>query len=200
MGSVSPGRKYSRITGNNSICGQKICRKGNCISKKEIVHSDFQYEFFVEKEKGTSIVWAEATKEMFSEDFFLKSNARMEMYLGSRDKVYQHIPIREQYLSDFAHQRVEELLFVAKGGVLLQSCTGIASNAENSKGRMTVEQIRGCCQGDKVPVPCWVGSLLWEWNRKGQYRMSDEVKRIIANGKISSRLLKLLYLCYTRER
>ena len=163
---------------------------------KDIAHSKFEYDFSAEKENGSVLEWKYVTRDVFSEAFFINANARMEMYLGSRDKVFRHIAIREPRISVAAWHNAAEVLFVAENGVLRCFQIGKANKAEILKNQLTVEKIRKYSGGQQVPVPYWVTNMLLVWRKEGVADIFEEVKRVIGNGKISVRLLEILYNDY----
>ena len=162
---------------------------------KKIVHPKYEYNFCIEKEKGDLLEWKDVTKDVISEAFFLNSNAKTEMYIGSRDKIFRHISVREQRVAVSAQYNSEEILFVEEDGVFIHYRTKAANKGKSLKETLTVGKIRKCCQGELVPVPYWVENILLEWKRIGYNRIFYEVKRMIVNGKIPAGLLKVLYDC-----
>ena len=162
---------------------------------KKIVHPKYEYNFCIEKEKGDLLEWKDVTKDVISEAFFLNTNAKTEMYIGSRDKIFRHISVREQRVAVSAQYNSEEILFVEEDGVFIHYRTKAANKGKSLKETLTVGKIRKCCQGELVPVPYWVENILLEWKRIGHNRIFDEVKRMIVNGKIPAGLLKVLYDC-----
>ena len=120
----------------------------------------------------------------------------MEMYLGSRDKVFRHIAIREPRVSVAAWHNAAEVLFVVENGVLRCFQIREANKAEILNKRLTVEKIRKYSGGQQVPVPYWVTNMLLVWRKEGVTDIPEEVKRVIGNGKIPVRLLEILYNDY----
>lgn len=160
---------------------------------KEIIHEKFEYDFSVEIENGKLLLWKDVTREILSETFFLNTNAKTEMYIGSSDKVFRHISVREHRVAVSAWQKAEEVLFVAEKGVIIHFLAKASDKTEGYKELLTIDQIRNCCGGEWVPVPCWVEYLLFEWKSMGFDRILEEVKRMIGNGKIPIGLLKVLF-------
>ena len=163
---------------------------------KDIMNSKSEFDFSVEKEDGSVLEWKYVTRDVLSDTYFINANARMEMYLGSRDKVFRHIAIREPRVSVAAWHNAAEVLFVAENGVLRCFQIGEDNKAEILKNQLTVEKIRKYSGGQQVPVPYWVTNILLVWRKEGVADIFEEVKRVIGNGKIPVRLLEILYNDY----
>lgn len=163
---------------------------------KEIVYPVFEYNFSVGKENGSLLEWKDVTRDILSEAFILNSNARMEMYIGCQDKVFRHISVREPRVPVATWRNTSEVLIVVEGGVLKYFQVSAANKPESFKKQLTVEKIGEYSGGEQIPVPYWVANMLLAWRREGNIDLFEEVKRRIGNGKISVRLLDILYHDY----
>ena len=175
---------------------RKYAGREICFQAKEIIYPKFEYIFSVEKENGSLQEWEDVTRDFFSEAFFVNSNARMEMYIGSRDKVFRHISVREPRASAAAWHNAAEVLFVVGNGILKHFQVSDANKAERIKKQLTVDKIRECIGGEQVTVPYWVANMLLMWRKEGFGDIFEEVKRMTGNGKIPIRLLEILYTDY----
>lgn len=175
---------------------RKYAGREICFHTKEIVRSEFEYDFSVEKEKGSLLEWKDVTRDVISEAFIVNSNARMEMYFGSQDKVFRHISVREPRVAVAARYNVAEVLFVVGNSVLKYFQVSVVNKAHSLKKQLTVDKIRECIGGEQVPVPYWIVNMLFLWRKEGFYDIFEEVKRTIGNGKIPIRLLEILYNNY----
>lgn len=160
---------------------------------KKIVNPKFEYDFSVEKENGSLLEWEDVTKDILSKAFIVNSNFRIEMYIGSQDKVFRHILIREPRVAVAARYNTAEVLLVVENSVLKHFQASDANKVEGLKTQLTVDKIRECSVGERVPVPYWVVNMLLVWRKEGLAGIFEEVKRIIGNGKIPVRLLEILY-------
>lgn len=159
---------------------------------KKIIHPKYEYNFYIEKGNGDLVEWKDITKDVISESFFLNSNAKMEVYIGTRDKIFQHISVREPRVAVPAQYNSEEIMFVKEDGVFIHYRTKAANRGKSLEETLTVDKIRKCCQGGLVPVPYWVENMFLKWKRLGNNRIFNEVKRMIVNGKIPAGILKIL--------
>lgn len=175
---------------------RKYAGREICFQAKQITYPKFEYIFSVEKENGSLQEWEDVTRDFFSEAFFVNSNARMEMYIGSRDKVFRHISVRESQASVAAWYNAAEVLFVVGNGVLKHFQISDTNKAERIKKQLTMDKIRESIGGEQVPVPYWVANMLLIWRKEGFGNIFEEVKRMTGNGKIPIRLLEILYTDY----
>lgn len=160
---------------------------------KEIVHPKFEYDFSVEKENGSLLEWKDVTKDILSKAFIVNSNFRVEMYIGSQDKVFRHILVREPRVAVDAKYNATDVLLVVENSILKHFQASDTNKVEGLKTQLTVNKIRKCSVGERVPVPHWVVNMLLVWRKEGLVSIFEEVKRIIGNGKIPVRLLEILY-------
>lgn len=160
---------------------------------KKITYPNFKYDFSIEKENGILLPWKDVTSDILSESFFLNTNTKIEMYIGNRDKSFQHISVREQRVAVSARYNSEEVLFVLENSVVMYFRAKIVDKVEYLKESLTVDKIRKCCRGEWISAPYWIVHMLLEWRRAGLGLLSDEVQRMISNGKMQTGLLKVLY-------
>ena len=163
---------------------------------KEIVPSEFMYQLSVEKESGNLLAWKDVTRDILSEAFTLNANAKMEMYIGSRDKLFRRVSIQRHRVAVAAWNNSEEILFVAESGVLFHYKAAAADRTRSVEEPMTVNKIREWARGECVPVPYWITHMLFEWRKEGFVRGYEEIRRITRGGKIPIGLLIVLYDYY----
>lgn len=160
---------------------------------KEIAHPGFRYAYSLEDAKGDLIEWEDLTQEVLSTLFFLNANARMDLYIGRRDKVFWHMAVREQRVPVSGQYNSQEIYFVAEDGVFFHVETEIKEKEKNLQTLLTVDRIRESHGGEWVPVPYWVKNFLLECERMGQGKIVEEVKKRIGRGRIPISLLNVLY-------
>lgn len=178
---------------------RKYAGREIAFQSKKIIHPEYEYNFCIEKENGDFVEWKDVTKDVISEAFFLNSNAKTEIYIGTKDKIFQQIFVREKRVAVSAQYNSVEIMFVEEGGVFIHYRAKTANRGKNLKETLIVDKIRKCCQGELVPVPYWVENMFLKWKRMGNNRIFIEVKRMIVNGKIPVGILKILYECCSGE-
>lgn len=160
---------------------------------KEIARPGFRYAYTLEDANGDLIEWEDLTQEVLSAHFLLNANARMDLYIGRRDKIFRHMAVREQRVAVSEQFNSQEIYFVAEDGVLFHVETKNKEKVENLQTLLTVDRIRMSHSGEWVPVPYWVKYLLLECERMGQKRIVEEVRKRIGRGRIPNGLLNVLY-------
>ncbi len=160
---------------------------------RKIARSGFKYVYYIETANGDLIEWEDLTRQILSAPFFFNANARMDLYIGCRDKIFRHMAVREQRVAVPEQYNSREIFFEAEGGVFFHV---EAKNEEKKKYMqtlLTVDKIKECHGGEWVPVPYWVENVLLECGRMGQEGIVEEVRKRIGRGRISIGLLRVLY-------
>ncbi len=166
---------------------------------KEIARSGFVYVSFLET-KGDLIEWEDLTRQVLSAPFFLNVNARMELYIGYRDKIFRHVAVHERRVAVTEQRNSQEMYFVAEDGVFFHIGVKNKEEATNLQSLLTVDRVREGHGGEWVPLPYWVKYLLLECERMGQEELVREVGKRIVKGRISVGLLKVLHDFYCRQK
>jgi hypothetical protein len=167
---------------------------------KEIARSGFVYVSFLEDTKGDLIEWEDLTRQVLSAPFFLNVNARMELYIGYRDKIFRHVAVHERRVAVTEQRNSQEMYFVAEDGVFFHIGVKNKEEATNLQSLLTVDRVREGHGGEWVPLPYWVKYLLLECERMGQEELVREVGKRIVKGRISVGLLKVLHDFYCRQK
>lgn len=151
----------------------------------------FECKIALETHDGEPVDINTLTSPVLAENLLLKSDAKLELYIGSKDKIYSHIPIRDTYTKLPSRRNASEFIFVVENGIIqhyfLQSIRRKEFNEQS-----LLRQITGNCQGAYVPAPRWIGSILVQWQRNGNFMLATAVRRSIYQGKIPQGLLNLL--------
>jgi len=167
--------------------------------KKRLDITGYAYEIAIERQDGTTLDFAALTSAALSSDLVLKSNAKMELYIGSHDKTYLYVPIRSFNTPIPARRNPAEIIFGIEKGVFrwyeTKSLLEPSINEQN-----VLHQIIENCTGEYVPAPRWIGFLLSEWQRNGHSTLISAVRRSIHNGKIPRGLLNALQISVKPKR
>ncbi|MDL2257546.1 hypothetical protein LJC42_00105 [Eubacteriales bacterium OttesenSCG-928-K08] len=160
---------------------------------KPLSLSNFAYDISLEKQGEVLVDLDSLTASVLSSDLTLKSNAKMELYVGSHDKTYLHISVRSPKTSISPRRNSEEIILVVDNGIL-QTYVIKKTDAPYIYEQEILRQISENYRGEYVPAPRWVGLLLNYWQRNGQLTLVSAVRRSIQNGKIPCGLLNVLLI------
>ncbi|MDR1706368.1 MAG: hypothetical protein LBR46_00015 [Prevotella sp.] len=158
---------------------------------KLLTIEDYAYKIAMEKQDGTALDFEALTSTDLSSDLVLKSNAKMELYIGSHDKTYLHVPIRSSYTTIPVRRNPAEIIFAVENGILQQYGTNTIQEPSINEQNL-LRLINENCMGEYIPAPRWIGFLLSEWQRNGHSTLAFAVRRYIYNGKIPRGLLNTL--------
>ena len=154
---------------------------------------DNEYIYSLANGSGESISWQDISKEMITDDFIFCTNAKAELYLGTRDRTYKVIPIRQPLSPVTSNKNMVELGLVAESGI-------IRSIRFEQKSQRPVQSasyellMQAADKGSLVTAPRWVDALLRVLKKNHEEQVFALVVSSIKNGKIHSELLRQLRL------
>ncbi len=184
---VSVSMKEAVISVDRKYAGREIV-----FMRKDIEFPSFSYEILLENEKGTPLPLDAVTPEVLSSELFIKTNAKMELYIGSKDKTFQHIAISEESSIVPARQNSAILYFIIENGVFL-CCHAISKIKQLYFDEMIyVKKIEQSYHGELVPVPRWTTYLLRNCQKAGKFILAESIARAIRGSKIYYGVLKVL--------
>lgn len=161
-------------------------------SRKDIEFPSFSYEILLENEKGISLSIDAITPKILSSDLFIKTNAKMELYIGSKDKTFQHVAISEENSVVPARRNSTILYFLIENGVFL-CCHAIPRIKQLYLDEMLyVKKIEQSYHGELIPAPRWTVYLLHNCIRAGKFMLAESIAKAIHGSKIYYGVLKVL--------
>lgn len=163
------------------------------VQYKEIPQSNYRYEIDFEEKNSDRILKQEIDSSFLSKEFTVLTNAKLELYTGTRDKIYRKVPIRNHSTCIPAREKSEELLLVVESAVVLQ-IRGRKKGYYSHEYAITNRLIQAASRGSLVPVPWWVGVMLKTFKQNHEDILYELVTSAIRKGKMHSELLKQLRL------
>lgn len=158
---------------------------------KEIVPSRSRYEYSFNNAEGNPIQYEDLTASVFSNGGSIVSNAKAELYLGSGDHNYLHVPLRTVETPLPTFQNLREVLVLVEGATIVSHATKeTPSNCEDNT--LLLESIINQCHGEYIPVPRWVYHTINLLKRNGSTTVVQEVAALIVNGKLPIGIIKAL--------
>ena len=162
---------------------------------KDITSSTNKYEHNFLDDQSNIIPYEELNSSIFSKGGIVTSNAKIELFLGSADHTYLHLPVRSNKLSLPSFQNLSEVLFSVDGGIVF-SHTVQPLQAQNLDSAKAVEAFQNSCRGVAVPVPRWVHHLITRLNRNDQELLATAITKRMTHGKLPIEALRLLDRIY----
>lgn len=170
---------------------RKYVGREKVFHKKTVTAPKFEYKIAFETHDGETIDINAVTPQMLVGDLMLKSDTKLELYIGSKDKTYLHIPIRNPHTDLPSRRNTSEIIFVVEDGIMQHYCIQSMHKKEIDEQSL-LSQITRNCQGEYVPAPRWIGFLLVQWQRNGYFALITAVRKSIYQGKIPQGLLNTL--------
>lgn len=186
MAEIPTSMEEAVISVDRKYVGREIVFK-----RKDIKRSLFSYEISFENEEGILLSMDAITQEILSSELFIKTNAKMELYIGSKDKTYRHIAISEETCVVPARQNSMILYFIIENGIFLYY-KAVPKQGIYFDEMMYVKKLEQAYHGKLVPVPRWGTYLLSICKRTGHFKLAESIAGAIYGSKIYAGVLKVL--------
>ncbi len=161
------------------------------IVRKEIDKPTFSVIYSLEKSLEYPISFDSFTVKDLSENLTVKSNARFELYLGSRDKTFQPLSIRSVETELPSRRGSVEIIMVVENGVInYYHCQSNISM--NLNENIFVSALKSNFVGEMLPAPSWINSILTKCRNKGYQELYFLIMRFIHTGQIPVGALRYL--------
>lgn len=158
---------------------------------KEIIPSKSRYEFSFVEPDGKSISVDEMTSNTFTNGGTITVNAKMELFLGSLDHNYLHIPLRSDKSLLPTFQNLHAISVVVDGGVVYSyRLQTMYRQQDGDKFNMQFDSNIYC--GEYVPIPRWAFHLLETLRRNGSPVIAQKILTHIADGKLPIGVIRAL--------
>ena len=131
------------------------------------------------------------TPRDLASNFCIWSNAKMKVYIESRDKIYREIRIQEPETTVSKLRNTSAIHFAVAGEIFRSYRTKIPTKAVLHEKNI-LHLIRKRPKGTLVPVPRWVRVMLLQWKINGWSDLVATVDSTMIHGKIPLGLLQLL--------
>lgn len=185
---LSLGKRPVTLSVDRKYVGREVT-----FCSKEMPRSKYVYELGLTSIAGDAVIWENVDEKLLSTNFIFQSNSKLEMYIGSKDKCYRHINIREKMTVIPARANTNEIYLIVESGIIRQlRIKNLTGNQENDE--RLLELIRASRKGCMVPIPRWADAMLRDFKRNHKEAMYDVVVSATMNGKIYIEVLRKLRL------
>lgn len=158
---------------------------------KDVIPSKSHYDFLLIDSDGNAIPQDKMEDNAFSHGGSISVNAKMELFLGSLDHNYLHIPLRSDNTLLPTFQYLYEILLMVDGGVVYSHRLQIQSKEPNGDKYGMVVSPNSYC-GEYVPVPRWAFHLIEILRKNGSPVIAQEILAHIVNGKLPIGIIRML--------
>lgn len=157
----------------------------------------FSYEFSLEDSNGQMIDWETFTRASLSKINSVKANAKMELIIGCKGHIYQHVPIRKdntpipilEYPED-VHWAIQENDRYSVFFYCHEKKTTSAAQLDETCVLAALKKNR---YGPLVPVPVWVAQLVRSYRKRENIKLARFICNEVRGGKIQLGFLNALF-------
>ena len=158
---------------------------------KKIPQRRSQYEFHIGIDSQEKIPLDELDMNRLTPKFTFHSNGKVEVFVGSKNKIYRHISIREKITEIVDQKNIEELYIVAETSIVKKIlCPSTKSQKEDIEA--IAERIIHLRRTKMVPVPRWIDHTLRVLKNTHYFRLYEAVRSTIYNGRLPDEVLRVL--------
>lgn len=183
---VSLGSLTATLSVDRQYVGREIT-----IARKNIEKPVFSYDFSFETKNGTHISFDCVTTKDLSNDLLVKSNAKFELYVGSTDKTYQHISIRNTEDELPCRRGSVEIMVTVENGIVKQHFCQ-SSLPKMLDERILIADFEKASVGECVTAPLWINEVIDRCRSKKYSKLMFSIIQLIHNGKLPIGALRYL--------
>ena len=157
---------------------------------KSISESKYYYETDI-KNKSTVLSWDNINEKVLSSEFSFVSNSRMELYIGSKGKIFRHISIREQSTPIPPIKNSVELYLITES-VIIRQVKCVKETEHNINYEKLVTRLHEAKMTQMISIPRWAEYTIRTQRNFHNNFLFNSIVSTIKNGQIPIGVLKLL--------
>ena len=157
----------------------------------------FSYKVSLDDSGGYPLDWETFTQASLAAVRSIKANAKMELWIGCKGNIYQHVTVRENITQMPALEYPEEVYLAVEEN---KNCSTFFYRHVKKAERITlldedyfIVTLKKYRNGPLVPVPTWVAWIVRDCGKKGNIKLARFICREVSSGKIPLGLLKALF-------
>lgn len=182
---VKAGTKDTVLSVDRKYVGREIVFR-----VKDVIPSKSRYEFSFMNSNGKTIPIGAMTSNVFSGGGSVYVNTKMELFLGSFDHNFIHIPLRSDNTLLPTFQNLHTILLLVDGGIIYSHCLQTQLKQQGGNKYDVVFSNSYC--GEYVPVPRWALHLIETLRKNGLPVIAQEILAHIVDGKLPIGVIRVL--------
>jgi len=160
-------------------------------------HHVFSYKVSLEDGSGHPLDWETFTRASLAAISSIKANAKMEIRIGCKGNIYQHVMIRENITQMPALEYPEEVYLVVRENndysIFFYCRAKGTEGAVRLDEACTLTTLKRHRYGPLVPAPAWVAWLIRNCSKKGNISIARFICDEVNGGQIQLGLLNALF-------
>lgn len=157
----------------------------------------FSYEFSLEDNTGQMIDWETFTQISLSRVSTVKANAKMELIIGCKGRIYQHMPIRKEVTLMPSLEHPEDVYWAIqendRHSIFFYYRAKENASATQLDETCVLAILKKNRYGPLIPAPVWVAQLVRSCRKRGNIELARFIRNEIRGGKIQLGLLDALF-------
>lgn len=182
---------YSPIT--TLSVDRKYVGREITIARRPILLSDYKYQIAFERNDSSCIDVSKLLESDLVSVFSINSNAKLELYVSSKEKTYQHISVRNSKTLIPSRNNSCGIILVIEGSIYKQYQAEQSINLSRFDESGFVVDLMNHAKGTMVQSPRWVIYFSDRCRKKGYFEISASVQRLVLNGKIAIGALQFIH-------
>ena len=186
MVELSVGKSPITLSVDRKYVGREVTFRSVSVPK-----SSYSYDVSVRNLDGTILQNEVLNQKSFPSNLLVQTNGKMELYAGTKDKIYQHVPLRQKESLITTNSETSEIYLVIESAIIYHLQTHESITITKSVGDLThrLEQNK---VGEMVPIPRWAWSYISNLKRNRQLELYKLLIATISDGRIYVGILKVL--------
>lgn len=156
---------------------------------KETIYSDHENKIELVNNQREVIFKDNIENNLSSREFMVKSNAKFNLHIGTKDKMYSSKAIRRKEVNITFTKEISELLFEVEDAIFRY----IKFDEENSNNKLNDNNaipLQLFHKGALVPIPRWFEARLRKFKQNNENEIYEFLLSNIKNGKIPLEIIK----------
>ena len=182
---ITTGKRPITLSVDRKYVGREVS-----FLSKHIPDSTYQYEYGIGNETD-EVSASNLNEKTLSSEFSFFSNSKMELYAGTKGKMFRHIPIREHCTIIPAMMNTEELFLVVESAVIRCICAR-DDNKDSIEYEDFAQRFKKVGRSQMVPIPRWADHIIRSLKNTHNNDLFQAVITTVKNGQIPIGVLLIL--------
>lgn len=190
---VNPGSVDTVLSVDRKYVGREVVFRS-----KDIPYYTVQYTHALYSVSGDELLPEAMGRNCLSHGGSVLCNAKADLYLGSADHNFLHIPLRAKSTPLPSFQNYDKSLILVDGGIIYSHT--FQKLQESTQDREILNTIAEHYYGELIPAPRWVQHLLDILKRQDRLLLARDITKHIINGRLPAGALASLEKLYRAVR
>lgn len=161
--------------------------------KRTLPEHDFSYAITLEDIQGCPLAWSTLTHDDLARAAGIRTNAKIDLAIGSPNRIYQAVSIREEHAPLPPLQAPVEVNIIVEDAPIRTYRARIPEQKSSvNEAEKLICALKSLRRGPRVPVPAWVAQVVSAYRLSGNMTAVQAILNEIRDGRISLGALNML--------